>query len=164
MAVKQRPPGCKVSHDLVVIYIIYWFNYFLGQFRHQWIHNISVTTQRVFSPPFRGSPPPPANLPYVITCSAGEKLSKMAGNSASKPSKRTLYYYRLMENFVDEATCILEIHSTVFKISKRDFSIFIIACIRPLLANSVTYIKTHNNELWGQEGATTEWVIYMDHQ
>ena len=31
---------------------------------------------------------------------------------------------------------------TVFKISKRDFSMFIIACISPFLANSVTYVET----------------------
>ena len=54
---------------------------------HQWIHNTSVTTQCVFSPPLRGSPPPPTNHIYVITCSTVEKLSKMAGNSASKPMK-----------------------------------------------------------------------------
>ena len=42
-----------------------------------------------------------------------------------------------MENFVDEAPCILEIHS----ISKQNFSIFIIARIRSLLANSVTYTE-----------------------
>ena len=38
-----------------------------------------------FSPPLCGSPPPPANHPYEITCGTGKKLSKMAGNSASKP-------------------------------------------------------------------------------
>ena len=38
--------------------IIYRFNYFLGQFKHQWIHKTSVTTQRVFSPPLRGSHTP----------------------------------------------------------------------------------------------------------
>ena len=42
-----------------------------------------------FSLPLRGSPPPPANHPYVITCGTGKKLSKMAGNSASKPLNST---------------------------------------------------------------------------
>ena len=53
--------------------IIYRFNYFLGQFKHQCIHKTSVTTQRVFSPPLRGSPPPPTNHPYVFTCGTDEK-------------------------------------------------------------------------------------------
>ena len=53
--------------------IIYWVNYFLSQFKHQWIHKTSVTTQHVFSPPLCGSPPPPTNHPYVITCGTGEK-------------------------------------------------------------------------------------------
>ena len=53
--------------------IISWFNYFLGQFKHQWIHKTSITTQHVFSPPLCGSPPPPTNHPYVITCGIGEK-------------------------------------------------------------------------------------------
>ena len=53
--------------------IIYRFNYFLGQFKHQCIHKTSVTTQRVFSPPLRGSPPPPTSHPYVFTCGTDEK-------------------------------------------------------------------------------------------
>ena len=39
-------------------------------------------TQHVFSPLLCGSPPPLTNHPYAITCGTGEKLSKMAGNSA----------------------------------------------------------------------------------
>ena len=39
LAVKQRPLGCKVSQDLVVILSTDLCNYFLGQFKHQWIHN-----------------------------------------------------------------------------------------------------------------------------
>ena len=31
---------------------------------------------------FRGSPSPPTNHPYIITCGTVEKLSKMVGNSA----------------------------------------------------------------------------------
>ena len=92
LAVKQRPPSCKVRLTRPCSDIIYWFNYFLGQFRHQWIHNTSVNTQGVLSPPLRGSPPPPTN-PHPYICNHlwywWKKLSKMAGNSASKPSKRT---------------------------------------------------------------------------
>ena len=92
--------------------IIYRFNYFLGKFKHQWIHKTSVTTQRMFSPPLRGSPPRPTNHPYVFTCGTGKKLSKMAGNSASKPSKRAPAELpcitRLVEKLVYEAPCILE--------------------------------------------------------
>ena len=42
-----------------------------------------------FSLPLRGSSPPPANHPYVITCGTVKKLSKMAGNSPSKPLNST---------------------------------------------------------------------------
>ena len=42
-----------------------------------------------FSLPLCGSPPPLTNHPYVITCGTGKKLSKMAGNSASKPMNST---------------------------------------------------------------------------
>ena len=45
--------------------IIYWFSYFLGQFKHKWIHKTNVTVQRVFSPPLHGSRPPPTNHPYI---------------------------------------------------------------------------------------------------
>ena len=58
--------------------IIYWFNYFLGHFKHQWIHKTSVTTQRVFSLPLRGSTPPPTNHPYVITCGTGSQVIQLA--------------------------------------------------------------------------------------
>ena len=121
--------------------IIYRFNYFLGQFKHQWIHKTSVTTQRVFSPPLRGSPPPPTNHPYVFTCGTGEKLSKMAGNSASKPSNRapaelpciTIDWWRSWQTRHHASS-----RYTVINISKRDFSVFINARIRPLFANPVT--------------------------
>ena len=42
-----------------------------------------------FSLPLHGSSSPPANHPYVITYDTGKKLSKMAGNSASKPLNST---------------------------------------------------------------------------
>ena len=71
LAVQKRLPGCEVSHDLVVI--LSTDLAIFGQFKHQWIHKISVTTQCVFSPPLCGSPPPPTNHPYVITCGTGEK-------------------------------------------------------------------------------------------
>ena len=77
----------------------------------------SVTTQCVFFLPRRSSLPPQTNHPYVITCGTGEKTTYNVGNSASKPFKRTLtellawYNYRLMENCVDKAPCILEMHS-----------------------------------------------------
>ena len=35
--------------------IIYWFNYFLCHFKHQWIHKTSVTTQHVLSHHFVAS-------------------------------------------------------------------------------------------------------------
>ena len=74
--------------------IIYRFNYFLGQFKHQWIHKTSVTTQRVFSPPLRGSPPPPTNHPYVFTCGTGEKsyLKWRAIQLASHQTEHQLNY------------------------------------------------------------------------
>ena len=60
----------------------------LGYFQHQWIHNTSVTTQRVFSLPFCGSLPLLTNHFYVITCGTSKKLSKMVSNLASKALKR----------------------------------------------------------------------------
>ena len=69
LVVKERLPGCKVLHDLVVI---------LSTDLSTFISNISgsivqVTTQCEFSPPLRGSPLPPNNHPFVITCGAGQK-------------------------------------------------------------------------------------------
>ena len=74
--------------------IIYRFNYFLGQFKHQWIHKTSVTTQCVFSPPLHGSPPPPTNHPYVFTCGTGEKnyLKWRAIQLASHQTEHQLNY------------------------------------------------------------------------
>ena len=127
LAVQQRPPGCEVSHDLVVILSTDLAIYFLGQFKHQWIHKISVTTQHVFFPP------PLTNHPYVFTCGTGEKLSKMVGNSASKPSKRapaelpciTIDWWRSLHHAFSRYT--------VINILKLVFSVFINARIRPLL-------------------------------
>ena len=42
-----------------------------------------------FSPTLRDSPLPPANYPYVITSDTGKILSKMVGNSTSKPLNST---------------------------------------------------------------------------
>ena len=99
-----------------------------------------------FSPPLsRGSPPPPANHPYEITCGTGKKLSKMAGNSASKPLNCTpnelpcitVEWWRIAW----KKLCAFSRY-TAFNISNRYFSI-LIARIRPLLANPVTYIYSY---------------------
>ena len=72
-----------------------------------------------------------------------KKLSKMAGNSASKPLNSTpnelpcitVEWWRIAW----KKLCAFSRY-TAFNISNRYFSIFVIACIRPLLANPVTYI------------------------
>ena len=81
--VLKRLPGCKVSHGLVVIFLL-TFNYFLSHFKHQWIHNTYKCnyTACVF-PATCGFPPPP----YVVLVNRTSYVSKMTGNSASKPLK-----------------------------------------------------------------------------
>ena len=65
-----------------------------------------------FSPPLRGSPPPPANHPYGITCGTGKKLFKMAASRPlnSTPNELpyiTLEWWRIA--WPEEVLCILEL-------------------------------------------------------
>ena len=102
-----------------------------------------------FPPPLCGSPPPPTNHPYVITCGIVEKLSKIAGNLASKPMKSipnklpciTVDWWRIAWK-----TRRAFSRYTAFNISNWYFQIFLIACIRPFFANPVTYMVLIANE------------------
>ena len=95
---------------------------------------------RHFVAPHHPQPTTPMESLVVLV----KKLSKMAGNSASKPLNST----------PNELPCITvewwriawkKLYAfsryTAFNISNRYFSIFVIARIRPLLANPVTYSK-----------------------
>ena len=84
LAVKQRPPSCKVSRDLVVILstdlTTFWANSGTsGSIIQVWIHSVC------FPRHFVAHQPPLCNHLWYWW----KKLSKMVGNSASKPSKRT---------------------------------------------------------------------------
>ena len=66
-----------------------------------------------------------ANHPYVITCGTGKKLSKMAGNSASKPLNCTpnelpCITVRMVENCVEEKLYAFSRY-TAFNISNQYF-------------------------------------------
>ena len=82
-----------------------------------------------------------------------KKLSKMAGNSASKPLNSTLNELPCITvewwRITWKKLCAFSRY-TAFNISNRYFSIFVIARIRPLLANPVTYVadrRGSNNEM-----------------
>ena len=93
---------------------------------------------RHFVAPHHPQPTTPMKSLVVLV----KKLSKMAGNSASKPLNCTpnelpcitVEWWRIAW----KKLCAFSRY-TAFNISKRYFSIFVIARIRPLLANPVTY-------------------------
>ena len=94
---------------------------------------------RHFVAPHHPQPTTPMELLVVLV----KKLSKMVGNSASKPlnstpnelPRITVEWWRIAW----KKLCAFSRY-TAFNISNQYFSIFVIARIRPLLANPVTYI------------------------
>ena len=92
---------------------------------------------RHFVAPHHPQPTTPMESLVVLV----KKLSKMAGNSASKPLNSTpnelpcitVEWWRIAW----KKLCAFSRY-TAFNISNRYFSIFVIARIRPLLANPVT--------------------------
>ena len=101
-----------------------------------------VTTSRIYVfPATSWLPTPPTNHPYVITCGIGEKLSKMAGNSTSKPMKSipnklpciTVDWWRIAW----KTLCAFSRY-TAFNIFKSVFQSKYL--YKTLFANPVTYI------------------------
>ena len=94
---------------------------------------VSLVLLDVFFLPLYGSPPPPANHPYVITYGTG-KSTKMAGNSASKPLNSTpnelpcitVEWWRIAWKKFYAFSRYTSFYNNYFK-----SSIFVIACIRP---------------------------------
>ena len=132
LAVQQGLPGCEVSHDLVVILstdlTTFWANSSTsGSIKQVKLH--SVCFFRHFVAPHHPRPTTPMYSLVVLV----KKPSKMVGNSASKPSNRapaelpciTIDWWRSWHHALSRYT--------VINISKRDFSIFINARIRPFL-------------------------------
>ena len=95
---------------------------------------------RHFVAPHHPQPTTPMESLVVLV----KKLSKMAGNSASKPLNSTLNELPCITvewwRIAWKKLCAFSRY-TAFNISNRYFSIFVIARIRPLLANPVTYTE-----------------------
>ena len=103
-----------------------------------------------FSSPLCGPPLPLANHPYVITCGTGKKLSKVVGNSVSKPLKSTPNKYTKYTKYtIEEYTKYTiewwriawkKLRSSMLQIS-MSMKIYngMYVCIRPLLTNLVIY-------------------------
>ena len=92
-----------------------------------------------------------------------KKLLKMVGNSASKPLKRTqsdylVYIYRLMENCVDEAQCILEIH-----IFKKRFLIIYNCTYKTPFTNPVNITLARCRSLYKVYESGIWYILFMCH-